>query len=315
MQRSILAAAAVALMTASLAGPAAAQSSNPPSAGEQVLGRLLDRLIGPQQQPQQQPQPPVPQQVVPALTMADVLADPRRAKDRARDPYRHPAETLALFQVEPGMTVVDYLPADGWYTRIIAPWLGAKGHYIAMGPDLTGETNPYFLNTMGGLAEKFPGQAAQWNLGQAPRLSAFNTDGYPQALDGTVDRVLIFREMHNQFRFGWLHKDLLAIRRMLKPGGMVGLTDHRMTENAPFSMTDGNKGYMRQSDVIGLMDTYGFDLVATSEINANAKDTKDYPNGVWALPPVLAGATARTRARMLAIGESDRMTLLFRKRD
>lgn len=250
-----------------------------------------------------------------APVLAQVLAHPRRAEDRARDVYRHPAETLAFFQVRPGMTVVDYLPASGWYTRVLAPYLGPQGHYIAMGPDLTGETNAYFLNSMGGLAEKFPGQAAQWNLGQAARISAFNVDGYPEVLDGTVDRVLIFREMHNQFRFGWLNADMLTIRRMLKPGGMVGIVDHRMFEDAPFSMTDGNKGYMRESDVIALMDAYGFDLAGKSEINANPKDTRDYERGVWMLPPGLAGATDETRPKMLEIGESDRMTLLFRKRD
>ncbi|MBT2134875.1 hypothetical protein KK137_11075 [Croceibacterium sp. LX-88] len=251
--------------------------------------------------------------VDPALSA--VLAHSRRDGDRARDQYRHPGETLTFFQVQPGMTVVDYLPASGWFTRILVPYLGPQGQYIAMGPDLTGETNQYFLNSMGGLADKFAGQAAGWKLDEGARISAFNTDGYPENLDGTVDRVLIFREMHNQFRFGWLHDDMLAIRKMLKPGGMVGLTDHRMNEDAPYSMTDGNKGYMRESDVIALMDAYGFDLVGKSEVNANPKDTKDYPRGVWELPPSLAGATDETRPKRLAIGESDRMTLLFRKRD
>jgi len=246
--------------------------------------------------------------------LVSVLAHDRRAEDRARDQYRHPAETLAFFQVEPGMNVVDYLPAGGWFTRILVPYLGPQGRYIAMGPNVGG-MNERMRNNMGGLAEKFAGQAAGWNLGGGAQISAFNTDGYPEAMDGTVDRVLIFREMHNQLRFGWLHEDMLAIRRMLKPGGMVGLTDHRAEEDAPYSMTDGNKGYLRQSDVIDLMDVYGFDLVGSSEINANPRDTKDYERGVWMLPPGLAGATDETRPRMLAIGESDRMTLLFRKRD
>jgi len=317
--RTLMAAALLAAAGLAVSAPVSAQSSQTqqqqgqPSPGEQILGRILDRVIGPAPQRQQPADPQRPATAAPS--MADILADPRRDGDRARDQYRHPAETLAFFQVQPGMTVVDYLPAGGWFTRIIAPWLGPQGHYIAMGPDLTGETNQYFLNTMGGLAAKFPGQAAQWNLGASARLSAFNTDGYPSELDGTVDRVLIFREMHNQLRFGWLHDDLLTMRRMLKPGGMVGIEDHRMFENAPYSMTDGNKGYLRESDVIELMDVYGFDLVGKSEINANPRDTKDYERGVWALPPGLAGATSSTRARMLAIGESDRMTLLFRKRD
>ena len=248
--------------------------------------------------------------------LAAVLADSRRGEDGARDKYRHPAETLAFFQVEPGMTVVDYLPAGGWYTRVIAPYLGPQGHYIAMGPNLAGETNQYFLNSMGGLAEKFPEQAAKWNLGpSSAKISAFNVPDVPAGLEGQVDRVVMFRELHNQFRFGWMHEDLLAVRKLLKPGGMVGLIDHRANEGAAYAMTDGNKGYLRQSDVIALMDAYGFDLVGKSVVNANPKDTKDYPGGVWTLPPGMRGATDETRPKVLAIGESDRMTLLFRKRD
>ncbi|MFC4256853.1 hypothetical protein GRI97_14985 [Altererythrobacter xixiisoli] len=249
------------------------------------------------------------------VALERAVADPRREADRVRDPYRHPVETLEFFGVEPGMTVVDYLPAGGWFTRIIAPYLGAQGHYIAMGPDVRA-MDARMQGFMGGLAEKFPGQVQQWNLGaDVPRFTAFNADAYPEALDGTVDRVLIFRELHNQLRFGWLHNDMLTIRRMLKPGGMVGITDHRANEDAPFSQTDGSKGYIRQSDAIALFDAYGFDLVGMSDVNANPKDTKDYERGVWALPPGLAGATDDTRATMQAIGESDRMTLLFRKRD
>jgi predicted methyltransferase len=259
--------------------------------------------------------PAIPAAAADEVALATVLADTRRGEDAARDRYRHPAETLAFFQVEPGMTVVDYLPAGGWYTRVLAPYLGPEGHYVAMGPDLTGETNSYFLNSMGGLAEKFPAQASKWDLGRSATISAFNVPDVPSALEGQVDRVLIFRELHNQFRFGWLHDDMLAIRKLLKPGGMVGLTDHRMFEDAPYAMSDGNKGYLRESDVIALMDAYGFDLVAKSEINANPMDTKDYERGVWMLPPSLAGATDATRPKMLAIGESDRMTLLFRKRE
>ncbi|WP_126173398.1 class I SAM-dependent methyltransferase [Altericroceibacterium xinjiangense] len=245
--------------------------------------------------------------------LAPILADPRRAEDRARDQYRNPAETLAFLQVKPGMTVVDYLPASGWYTRVLAPYLGPQGHYIAMGPDVS-NANERMRNYMGGLAEKFPQQAAQWNLGQGARMTAFNVDQMPEGLEGTVDRVLIMREIHNQLRFGWLHDDMMAIRKLLKPDGMVGIVEHRANENAPYAMADGSKGYMREKDVIALMDVYGFDLVGRSEINANPKDTKNWPDGVWMLPPGLRGATDATRAQMQAIGESDRMTLLFRKR-
>jgi len=311
MRMRLFATAAIAAGLAGLAVPAVAEQQD---AGRQVIDRVLDAILGPTPTPTPTPTPS-PTPVYAETTIEAVLAHPRRGQDGERDRYRHPRETLAFFRVEPGMRVVDYLPANGWFTRILVPWLGPKGRYYAMGPDVSGSTNQYFLNSMGGLKDKFPGQAAQWNLAGGAPIAAFNTDGYPPELDGTIDRVLIFREMHNQFRFGWLNADMLAIRRMLKPGGMVGIEDHRMFENAPFSMTDGNKGYLRQSDVIALMDAYGFDLVGSSEINANPKDTKDWPQGVWMLPPGLRGVTDRTRARMLAIGESDRMTLLFRKRD
>jgi predicted methyltransferase len=252
------------------------------------------------------------QQANPALE--SVLANPRRDADRPRDAYRHPAETLTLFRIEPGMTVVDYVPATGWYARIIAPFLGPAGRYVAMGPDVTAALERQ-RNYWGGQAEKLPAAAAEWNLGEAAQLSGFNADAVPDALAGTVDRVLIFRELHNQLRNGWVQGDLLAIRKLLKPGGMVGIEQHRAKPDAPYAETDGSRGYLREKDVIALFDLHGFDLVARSEINANPRDTKDHPEGVWMLPPNLRGATDETRPKMVAIGESDRMTLLFKKRD
>ncbi len=242
------------------------------------------------------------------------LADSRRDADRARDQFRHPGETLALFQLEPGMTVVDYVPADGWYSRIIAPYLGPSGRYVGMGPDVTGAAEGQ-RNYWGGQGDKLRTNAARWNLGAAAQVSGFNTDAVPEELAGQVDRVLIFRELHNIVRNNWLRGDMLAIRKLLKPGGMVGIEQHRASPDAPFAMTDGSKGYLREKDVIALFDFYGFDLVAQSEVNANPKDTKDWPQGVWMLPPGLRGATDDTRPKMTAIGESDRMTMLFRKRD
>jgi predicted methyltransferase len=252
------------------------------------------------------------QSVTPALAQA--LADPRRDADRARDVHRNPGETLTLFRLEPGMTVVDYVPDQGWYTRIIAPYLGPNGRYIAMGPDVTGMPEGQ-RNYWGGQADKLRTRSADWNLGSAAALSGFNTDAVPAELAGTVDRVFIFRELHNILRNDWLHDDMLAIRRLLKPGGMVGIEQHRADPDAPYAMTDGSKGYLREQDVIALFDLYGFDLVASSEVNANPKDPKDWPQGVWMLPPNFRAATDATRPRLTEIGESDRMTMLFRKRD
>lgn len=252
------------------------------------------------------------QAVSPAL--APVLAHARRDADRVRDSQRHPGETLTLFRIEPGMTVVDYVPDQGWYTRIIAPYLGPNGRYIAMGPDVTGMPDRQ-RDYWGGQADKLRTNSANWNLGTAAALSGFNTDAVPAELAGTVDRVLIFRELHNVIRNGWLHDDMMAIRTLLKPGGMVGIEQHRADPDAPYAMTDGSKGYLREKDVIALFDLYGFDLVARGEVNANPKDPKDWPQGVWMLPPNFRGATDATRPRLNEIGESDRMTMLFRKRD
>jgi len=243
-----------------------------------------------------------------------VLADSRRDADKARDRFRHPGETLALFQLQPGMTVVDYVPDNGWYTRIIAPYLGPNGRYVGMGPDVSGAPEGQ-RNYWGGQADKLRANAPKWNLGSAAPVSGFNTDAVPEELAGKVDRVLIFRELHNMLRNGWMHRDMLAIRKLLKPGGMVGIEQHRAEADAPYAQTDGSKGYLREKDVIALFDLYGFDLVGQSEVNANPKDTKDWPQGVWMLPPGLRGATDETRPKMIAIGESDRMTMLFRKRD
>lgn len=237
------------------------------------------------------------------------LANPRREADRARDRYRNPAETLAFFQVKPGMTVIDYMPATGWYTRILAPYLGSDGHYIGLNPAVPDGAPEGLAAYLGGLGEKFPAAAAAWNLGGV-KVEAFNTNELGGDRDATVDRVLIFREMHNLHRNGLLHDELNRLHDLLRPGGMLGIVQHRAKQWAAADYTDGSKGYMRQQDVIGLVEAHGFDLVATSEINANVLDTADHPAGVWELLPML-----RTdREDLKAIGESDRMTLLFRKR-
>jgi predicted methyltransferase len=237
-----------------------------------------------------------------------ILAHPRRADDRDRDEFRHPAETLAFMQVRPGMTVVDYTPGGGWWTRVLVPYLGESGRYIALNPAV-GQESPmarYYANT----ATTFPPRATEWTGVPADRIGAYNTDGVPEDLNGTVDRVLMFRAMHNLFRSGMLHRELTAIRALLKPDGLLGIEQHRAAPDAPAAYTDGSKGYLREQDVIGLVEAHGFELVGKSEINANPKDSADHTEGVWELPPNL-----RTkREELKTIGESDRMTLLFRKR-
>jgi predicted methyltransferase len=244
--------------------------------------------------------------------MAKVLADPRRDSDRVRDPWRHPAETLAFFRIKPGMTVADYMPSAGWYTRILVPYLGDKGTYIGITAGTataTAETKTR-LQAFPGV---FPGKAAGWTGVPAERIPAFTLDAVPAERKGTVDRVMIMREVHNMWPDNFLYNDLAAIRALLKDDGLLGIEEHRAKADAPASYTLGTMGYMREADVIALIEAHGFRLVAKSEINANPKDSANWPDGVWTLPPVLT-LKDKDRAKYEAIGESDRMTLLFAKR-
>jgi predicted methyltransferase len=246
--------------------------------------------------------------------LAPILADARRDKDRARDAYRHPAESLAFFRVKPGMTVVDYLPSGGWWTRILVPYLGEKGHYIGLNPDVRA-LDERARNSMGNVGATFPAKAAGWTGVAADRIAAYNSDAVPDAVKGTADRVLIFREMHNLWAEFSLRTELLAVRSLLKPDGLLGIEEHRAAAGSTADYTNGTMGYMREKDVIALIEAHGFELVAKSEINANPKDKANYPGGVWTLPPNYSGAKSEAdRAKVAAIGESDRMTLLFRKR-
>jgi len=237
------------------------------------------------------------------------VAHPRRKADRPRDEFRHPVETLAFMKVRPGMTVIDYMPSSGWYTRLLVPYLGEDGRYIGLNPTPPSGASEGLASYLGGLRDKFMPKAAEWNLKGAP-VEAYNTDELGDDMNGTVDRVLIFREMHNLHRNGILHDELNRLHDLLKDDGMLGIVQHRAKSDAPADYVMGNMGYMRQKDVIGLVEAHGFELVGTSEINANPKDPANFEGGVWELPPVMRSK----REELRAIGESDRMTLLFRKR-
>ncbi|MBU2340889.1 MAG: hypothetical protein KKE77_06550 [Alphaproteobacteria bacterium] len=241
--------------------------------------------------------------------MATALASPNRAEDRARDAWRHPAETLAFFQVEPGMTVVDYMPAGGWYTRVLVPYLGPQGRYVGLTPDPAAADSERFANYFGGLPDAFAEAAPGWNLSGAP-VALHASQDIPEEMQGTADRVLVFREMHNLLRSGVIYTELTRIRALLADDGMLGIVQHRAKADAPADYTLGANGYLRQDDVIALVEAHGFELVDTSEINANPADTADHEGGVWQLPPSWSGK----KPDLENVGESDRMTLLFRKR-
>ena len=246
--------------------------------------------------------------------LAEVLADSRRDADRVRDQYRHPAETLAFFDVQPGMTVVDFMPAGGWFSRVLIPYLGDSGTYIGLNPSVPESMTGNMAN-MRNYAANLPAQARGWVGEEGARVIGANSDTVPDELAGTADRFLIFREMHNIRRLGWFHETMVTARKLLKDGGMLGIEQHRAAPGQPMSYVLGDNGYQREADVIALLSAYGFELVARSEINANPRDPANWERGVWSLPPVFSGAAegSEERARRAAIGESDRMTLLFRK--
>ena len=251
----------------------------------------------------------------PDPALAQVLASSHRDADRARDAFRHPAEALAFWDVRPGMTVVDFWPAGGWYSRVLIPYLGPQGTYIGLNPPVREGDSAYF-QALRNTAETFPGQAEAWVPQGGARVLGANVGSVPDSMAGTADRVLILREMHNIRRINWLHDVLTSARTLLKPDGLLGIEQHRAQPDAPASYVLGDNGYQREADVIALLSAYGFELVARSEINANPRDPANWPNGVWTLPPGYRGTaesdTAR-RAELDAVGESDRMTLLFRK--
>lgn len=250
-----------------------------------------------------------------APTLEQVLASEHRAEDAARDQYRHPAETLAFFQVEPTMTVAEYGPGGGWYTRVLAPYLMPAGKYIAFNQDSDGRS----YNTRAqearskGWTERFKSGVAEAMGVEADAVTAFETDEMPEDVAGTVDRVLIFRSMHGLNIGNTADQVLKAARIMLKDDGMVGVVQHRAPEGASYDDYGARqRGYMREADVVAIFEANGFELVSESEINANPNDPANWEGGVWTLPPVLRYGE-ENRDRYLAIGESDRMTLLFRK--
>ena len=254
-----------------------------------------------------------------APTLDEVLADSRRDNDRARDQYRNPAETLAFFQIEPSMTVAEYGPGGGWYTRVLAPYLMPAGGYIAFNQDSDGRayrTRAQEARSKG-WTERFKSGLAE-AMGVTPDdVTAFETDEMPEEVAGTVDRVVIFRSMHG-LNIGNRADDVLkAARMMLKDDGMVGVVQHRAPDGASYNDYGARqRGYMRKQDVIAIFAANGFELVAESEINANGEDPANWERGVWTLPPVLAtGADDPKRDIYTSIGESDRMTLLFKKAD
>ncbi|MEP2235958.1 MAG: hypothetical protein ABJM58_00125 [Alteripontixanthobacter sp.] len=244
-----------------------------------------------------------------------VLAADLRDDDRTRDQYRHPAETLKFFQVEPDMTVAEWGPGGGWYTRVLAPYLMGSGNYLALNADSDGRDYPSRAAEARskGWTEQFRSTYGEAMGVDADAVNAYEIDELPEEMAGTADRVLIIRSMHGLWNGNAVDSTLKAVRDLLADDGMVGVVQHRAPADASFADVNPARGYMRQADVIALFELHGFELADTSEINANLKDPANWEGGVWTLPPTLRYGD-ENRAQYEAIGESDRMTLLFRKR-
>ncbi len=239
-----------------------------------------------------------------------LAASHRSDADRARDVYRHPRETLEFFGLRQDMTVMEIWPgAGGWYTELLAPVLKDRGRYIAAGWDPKFD-NKFVQDGIRSFQAKLDGDADAYGKVEVAALQ------YPGALapvpPDSVDLIVTFRNLHN-----WMARDeaapamLKAMFTALKPGGVLGLIDHRADPNAPPD-THAKLGYVNQQYAINLIKAAGFELVGASEINANPKDTRDYEQGVWTLPPTWRLGD-KDRERYAAIGESDRFTLKFRK--
>jgi predicted methyltransferase len=237
-----------------------------------------------------------------------LVGDHRSAENRARDAYRHPLDTLLFFGIKPEMTVVEVWPGTGgWYSEVLAPLLAERGKlYAALQPPVP--DNEYVTRS---LAEFDAKLAARPDLYGKVIVTRLGPGDFNVAPPGSADLVVTFRNLHNWMNLGFAKEAVAEMYRALKPGGILGVEDHRGIADKPQDPRAAN-GYVNEQYAIDLVTSVGFVLEARSEINANAKDTKDYEQGVWALPPTYRAGN-RDRAKYEAIGESDRFTLRFRK--
>lgn len=252
---------------------------------------------------------PEPTYTVGTGDVAAALAGDHRAEDeRARDRYRHPTETLAFFGLEPTMTVVELWPGpSAWYTKVLAPVLRDHGTLVTATLDPSDESwRGRFGRDFRALMASHPEVYDQVGI-----TVLFPTDYMSDVEDGSVDMVLSFRSAHNWIRWDGHEPEpyFEAIARVLRPGGVFGIVQHRAPEGMEHG-TDGTTGYLTEAHIVGLAEAVGLTLDARSQLNENPADTHEHPDGVWSLPPVMRGGEDEA---LRAVGESDRMTLRFTK--
>jgi predicted methyltransferase len=244
-----------------------------------------------------------------SAALSSVLAMPHRsAANRARDAHRHPAATLAFFGVQPTMTVLELSPGGGWYTEILAPYLRGRGQLVAAVPP-TDSSSEFRRGMATAFRQQLSERAAVY--GEVRLVTLDPPATIELGPDASVDAVLTFRNLHNWYKDERLDQVIAAAFRVLKPGGVFGVVEHRAPVDSALERIN-TTGYVPQAWAIERITAAGFVLEAQSELNANPRDTRDHANGVWSLPPTYRGGDV-DRARFEAIGESDRMTLRFRK--
>ncbi len=243
-----------------------------------------------------------------AALQAAMAGKHRKPGNAGRDKSRHPIETLSFFGFKPTLTVVEVSPGEGWYTELLAPSLAAQGKLIVTSADPGGPEDQ---------RPTFYAQRYKAFLDKAPEIYGkvqtviFDDKAPSLGLDGTVDMVLVMRATHGMVNGGTLAASLGAMGKALKPGGVLGIEEHRARPDAD-PVESAKKGYLPEKWLIDQVEAAGFKLAGKSEVNANPKDTKDYLEGVWTLPPTLRLGD-KDRDKYLGIGESDRMTLKFVK--
>jgi len=244
--------------------------------------------------------------------------------NKARFSSRNPEQTLEFFGIQPGMTVVEALPGGGWYSKILIPYLGTNGQLV--GVDYSQKLWPNFgfmtperIEAKKTWVATWTAQAQEWRDDDSATIAAFQFDEMPSSMAGTADAVLYVRALHNLVRFenkgSFLTNALKETYTVLKPGGIVGVVQHQAREDRPDDWANGGNGYIKKSFLVAKMQAAGFEFIGESNINENAKDQANVGDVVWRLPPSLNGTKddAEKRAAMVAIGESNRMTLKFRK--
>jgi len=266
-------------------------------------------------------------QMMPKVDSAKLSAILAAQSDEMKSRYdaRHPQETLEFFGIAPGMTIIEALPGGGWYSKILIPYLGDEGHLVGvdysieMWPEFGGFATPEFVENKKTWATEWVEGAQGWRGGAEGEISAFTFGDRNTEMDGTVDAVLFVRALHNLARFedegGYLSEAMADTKALLKPGGLVGVVQHQGPETNDDTWAEGDNGYMKKSQLIAKFEAAGFELVKESDINENPKDVPSNEDIVWRLPQSLATSrdNPELKAQMEAIGESNRMTLLFKK--